>query len=41
MGERTRNRTTRERATIELGCSTAEQFDAWVMPAQVLAPTGD
>jgi fumarate hydratase class II len=35
------NGTTLEQAAIELGYLTAEQFDAWVVPAQMVGPSED
>ncbi|HVH98419.1 MAG TPA: class II fumarate hydratase [Enhygromyxa sp.] len=35
------NGTTLKQAAIELGYLTAEQFDAWVVPAQMIGPTDD
>jgi fumarate hydratase class II len=35
------NGTTLKQAAIELGYLTAEQFDAWVVPAQMIGPTSE
>ena len=33
------NGTTLKQAAIELGYLTAEQFDAWVVPAEMIGPS--